>query len=269
MGTRAKPSASPRNFTNSGSSRIRTIFLLSVRIFVLRYRTDRLTVMWAVLEPATWSFAYWFLVTQISKGALGIEPYYFFVASGILPWLWFSNSINDSQSMFKSHGRLMSSIGIPILLWPIPIVLSRLAEYIFGLSVLVMLLAFYVEYTFSLVWLFPAIVLQLILILGLIYLLSPIIIVIPDFVRIVRVSLRIGFFLTPILYLNVNVPSYLQAWLIYNPLTPLLETYRYALFGAPVSYDSFAGPSLTIGILLVVGLLTNQALRRFTMKALN
>jgi ABC-2 type transport system permease protein len=256
-------------FFRTGLSKIRVIFLLSLRIFLLRFRTDKLTVLWAVLEPAIWSFAYWFLITQVSQGALGIEPYYFFVASGILPWLWFSNSINDAQSMFKSHGKLMSSLGISIVLWPIPIVLSRLAEYLFGLSVLVGLLSYFVEYKFSILWLFPAIAVQFILILGMIYLLSPILIVIPDFARIIRVSLRIGFFLTPILYLTVNVPTYLQAWLIFNPLTPLLETYRYALFGVPVSYSNFAGPSLTIGLLLIFGLFVNQALRRITMKALS
>jgi ABC-2 type transport system permease protein len=261
-----------QNFTHRRStiqfSMMRAIFLLSIRIFVLRYRSDKLSFLWSVLEPATLSLAYWFLISQVSRGSLGIEPYYLFVASGILPWLWFSNSIKDAQSMFRSYGKLMSSLGLPRLLWPIPIILSRLADYLFGLSILLLLPSLVLEFRISFVWIVAAIAAQFTLTLSLIYILSPIITLIPDFARLVTVCLRIGFFLTPILYLSINVPNYFELFLKLNPLTPIFDMYRQGLFGSQVSNETLGWLTVSIGLLLGIGLILNHLVRKITLKAI-
>jgi ABC-2 type transport system permease protein len=161
----------------------------------------------------------------------------------------------------------MSSLGLHSFLWPIPVILSRLVDYLLGLSILLAFVGFYVQIEITLFWIVPAIAAQFTLTLGLLYILSPVVTLVPDFARLVSVCLRIGFFLTPILYLSVNVPSYLNSWLILNPLTPIFEMHRHAIFGSLVSFETFAWLSFAICILLGAGLLLNQSLRRITLKA--
>ena len=248
--------------------KIRVLLLLGQRGFLIRYRNDRLNILWAILEPATLAFAYWFLISQISGGSIGIEPYFLFLASGILPWLWFSHSVRDSQSVFKSDAKLMSSLGLSRKLWPLPVILSRFVDFILGYSFLLVLIGFYVGLEGSLILLLPAIAAQFILTLSLLYILAPLITLIPDFGRLVSVALRIGFFVTPILYLSVNVPGYLAPWLQLNPLSVVLDLYRHALFGGPILLDSVVGLSASIAALLFVGLIVYRSLQKTVLKAL-
>lgn len=257
-----------QNYEPEVGATVKIIILLGQRNFFLRYNKDKLNVLWAILEPATLSFAYWFFVTQISKGSIGLEPYFLFIASGVLPWLWFSNSIRDSQSVFKSNVKILNSLSIQWVYWPVPAVISRLMDFLIGFIVVAGIFIHIYGFHAKFLWVIPAITLQAILTLSILYLLAPLVLLIPDLARLVSICLRIGFFITPILYLSVDLPSYVAPWIELNPLSIILQLYRHALFGSSVTADGLLWLLLSTGFLLCLGLIVSKSLQGRTLKAL-
>lgn len=151
-------------------------------------------------------------------------------------------------------------------LWPMPTIFSRLLDFLFGYVILLVLFGAFEELNISLVWLVPAIAAQIFLMTALLYILTPIVLLIPDVSRLVSLTLRIGFFVTPVLYETVNVPSYIAPWLRFNPLTHVLDFYRHALFGSPVSSESIVWFFGTSGALFVFGIVLFRFLYRKTLK---
>jgi ABC-type polysaccharide/polyol phosphate export permease len=210
------------------------IHSLVVRELKARYRGSVLGFFWSFINPLLLLLIYSFVFNVVLPGTRPpeLEPYALFMFCGILPWTWFSSSILESANSLIANGNLIKKVLFPAEVLPIVTVLANLVHFCLGLPIL---LAFLVYYRaplrgIELVW-FPVVILvQLVLSLGLAFLVAALTVHLRDLKDILSNLLTFWFFATPILYPMVIVPGMGRQLLNLNPFTHLAVSYQEILF---------------------------------------
>ena len=166
-------------------------------------------------------------------------PFIVFLMAGMLPWNWFNACINESSRALLSERLLVRSTNLPRELWVIRVVLSKGIEFLLSLPILIGFMLFYwakgeVQVSWELVYWLPALLIEFILLMGMGLVIAPVAALVDDFIRIVRIILRVLFYLTPIIYsihlLAEKAAQHHASWAMtlmqMNPLTGIIDMYR-------------------------------------------
>jgi ABC-type polysaccharide/polyol phosphate export permease len=195
---------------------------LVTRELKARYRGSVLGFFWSFVNPLLLLLIYSVVFTYfLENRAEGLQPYALFLFCGLLPWTWFSTSLNESASVLISGGNLIKKVLFPAEVLPIVSVLANMVHFLFGLPILAAFLVYYMFihvpppvdpagaapamarislHAAELIW-FPVVVLiQLILTLGLSLLISALAVHYRDIKDILSNLLTFWFFATPIIY---------------------------------------------------------------------
>jgi len=201
------------------------------------YRGSLLGFAWAFLTPLLMIFLYTLVFSQIlglrfreveGDSAVNFGIYLY---CGLLPFLTFSQSLTKSTNSIKSNSALISKTAFPPEILPLATSLTAIVDKLFGLGVLILVVAvlgYGVEWT---LFLLPVILVsQLIFTLGLGYLFSVLGAYLPDVKETLESVVRAMFFVTPIIWPASRVEgTNLQFVVDYNPLAFLVEAYRGAI----------------------------------------
>ncbi|MCL4811781.1 MAG: ABC transporter permease [Vicinamibacteraceae bacterium] len=207
---------------------------LVVRELKARYRGSVLGFFWSFINPLLLLLVYTFVFSVVLPGthAPEIEPYALFLFCGLLPWTWFSSSLNESAGVLISGGNLIKKVLFPAEVLPIVTVLANMVHFFFGLPILALFLVYYDAplQLSELVW-FPVVVLvQLLLTLGFGLFLSALTVHFRDIRDILSNLLTFWFFATPIIYPMTMAPGMGKTLLNLNPFTHLAVSYQEILF---------------------------------------
>ena len=210
------------------------IQILVARELKARYRGSVLGFFWSFVNPLLLLLVYSFVFTAIiDRGDLApLEPYAVFLFCGLLPWTWFSSSLNESANILIVNGNLIKKVVFPVEILPVVAVVSNLCHFVFGLPILFGFLAWYgIPLRLAeLVW-FPAVVaVQLCLTLGLAMILAALTVHFRDVKDLLSNALTLWFFASPILYQMSAVPEGARAVMNLNPFAHLAISYQEILF---------------------------------------
>lgn len=194
----------------------------------IRHRGSVLGWVWS-LGPALFQLgATYFVFTRVIP--LGIESYPIFLLVGILPWYWFSRSINEATTSLEASRDLVLRPGFATELLPLAAVLVGLVDYVLALPVMLTAVGLTVGLHVEVLLLPALLAIQLMLTLGLGLLLAPLQAFLRDVRHIVGVALQLGFWLTPVFYRRRQVPESVDFLYRINPMGHLVEGYRAILF---------------------------------------
>lgn len=207
---------------------------LVVRELKARYRGSVLGLLWSFVNPLLLLLVFTFIFTRVLPDARprDLDPYALFLFCGILPWTWFSASLQESSIVLVSGANLIRRVLFPAEVLPIVTVLAGLVHFGLGLVILALFFVFYgVPFVSAdLVW-FPVIVgIQLLFTIGLALLLSALTVHFRDIRDLVANLLTLWFWATPIVYSFSQVPAGVRPLLEFNPLTHLVVAYQQVLF---------------------------------------
>lgn len=209
------------------------LFRLAKNDFKTKYAGNYLGIIWAFIQPIVTVLVYWF-VFQVAfpsraVGSDGMEmPFVLFLVSGIVPWFYFQDALMSGTNCFIEYSYLVKKVVFKISILPIVKLVSALFVHIFFVSFVVVL--------FILCGYFPGIHLiqivyysgcMFVLVLGLVYMTSAIMIFFRDLSQIISIILQVGIWLTPIMW-NINVlqnPT-LKFILKFNPMYYIVSGYR-------------------------------------------
>ncbi len=225
----------------------------------VRYAGSVLGYVWTILDPLLMTLIY-FLVFTIILGArrAGLQPYLLFLISGMLPWQWFTGAVNDTARSLLHEAKLIRSTNLARELWVIRVVIAKGIEYLLSLPVLAAIFIIFAlkgeaHLDGEIVFVPLAIALQFVLLVAMGLLLAPITVLIKDVERVVRIFLRLMFYLTPVIYGVSRVPHKVRFLMDANPMTGILELYRAGLFPVGVSWRSVGVSVVIISLLLALG----------------
>ena len=207
---------------------------LVVRDLKARYRGSVLGFFWSFINPLLLLLIYSFVFNVVLPGIrpVAVEPYALFMFCGLLPWTWFASSVLESANSLLTGGNLIKKVLFPAEVLPIVAVLSNMMHFFLGLPIMAIFLIYYerpLQFT-ELLW-FPVIVLvQLILSLGVGFLVSALTVHFRDLRDILGNLMTFWFFATPIIYPMTLAPPAGKRFLNANPFTHLAVSYQEVLF---------------------------------------
>jgi homopolymeric O-antigen transport system permease protein len=210
---------------------------LVARELKARYRGSVLGFFWSFVNPLLLLSIYTFVFAYILQNTeTKTQPYPVFMFCGLLPWTWFSASLNEACGSLISGGNLIKKVLFPAEVLPIVSVLANMVHFFLGLLILIgfMIGTKHAPYFINLPW-FPLVVfIQLIFTTALALILSSLTVHFRDLRDLVGNLLTFWFFATPIIYFY-NMPSVQKfKWLFnINPFFHLSVSYQEILFFHP------------------------------------
>ena len=218
--------------------------LLVKRDFTALYKQTILGPAWAIIQPlfTTVIFTIVFgslaqLTTADAPGNFVIPAFLFYMAGNIC-WSYFSSTLTATSNTFIANSATMGKVYYPRLVTPIATSLSQLISFGIQFAMLILIWLFYLitggtslRVTPQML-LIPLCIVQMILLsVGCGIIISSLTTKYRDLAHAVGFGLQLWQYASPVAYGLSLIPSkYLFVYML-NPITPVITTFRYALFG--------------------------------------
>jgi lipopolysaccharide transport system permease protein len=221
----------------------------------IRYRQTFLGGLWAVLQPLTAMLLFGALFGRVSGMNGGGHPYALFVFAGLVPWTFFANAIGLASNSMVGSEQMIRKIYFPRLFVPLGTVAAFGLDVLISLTFMAVLMFHYrLAPSFSLIYL-PILLLGTFLVTsGFGLMLAAINVRYRDVKYVVPFVTQMAFFITPVIYPISYVPAKLRVIVALNPLTGIVEGFRYALLGGSVSWTMMVGSLLAACVIFAFGL---------------
>jgi lipopolysaccharide transport system permease protein len=222
-------------------------FFLAWRDIKVRYKQTVLGVLWAVIQPFFTMLIFTVVFGQIANISSEGVPRPVFYFSALLPWIYFSSTLTGAGMSLVSNSGLLTKIYFPRIILPAAAALVPLVDFLIGS---VFLAGFIVYYDLSVGWnlvLWPILIVPMAwLAFGLGAFLAALNVRYRDVKYAIPFGIQLLLFMTPIIYPSSVFPERFRWLLALNPLTGLIEAFRYALVPAyPVQWNH-VGISLAV-----------------------
>lgn len=250
----------------------RDLLILFVRRdFVSFYKQTILGPLWFFVQPIFTTIIYTFIFGNLAGISTDGLPKPLFYLAGITCWNYFAECLNKTSTVFKDNANIFGKVYFPRLIMPLSIVASNLIKFLVQFALFVMALVYYkfmganFEITFYAI-LFPYLVLLMALQgLGLGMIISALTTKYRDLSFLVTFGVQLLMYATTVIYPLSTAPEKYK-WLIsLNPMTTIIETFRYGFLGqGDFSWFSLGVCSaVTFGITLIGVLIFNKVEKTF------
>ena len=207
------------------------------REFQSRYRNSLFGAAWTVLNPLAMIVVYTVIFSQVMSSRLqgnsGTCAYSIYLCAGVLTWGLFAEIVTRSQTMFIDNANLIKKLQFPRICLPVIVVLNALVNFaiIFGLFTAFLLLSGTFPGPVYLA-LFPVLLLQVLLAIGLGMVLGVLNVFFRDVAQFFGIVLQFWFWFTPVVYPAAALPAPVREALRYNPLAAVIGAYQHILVDA-------------------------------------
>lgn len=218
------------------------ISTFTLRDIRLRYKQTGLGVLWAIIQPLLMMVIFTFFFGRLAKLPSDGIPYPLFVLAALLPWTLFAEGLNRSTASMVTNANIMTKVYFPRLVMPLAGVLSPLADFCVSLIILVAMMTYYgFVPPLTIIFLPLFILLALATSLGIGLWLSALNVRYRDFQYTLPFIIQLWLFASPVVYPASIVPESIRFLYGLNPMTGVIEGFRWALYGTEIS----------VGIMLV------------------
>ena len=235
------------------------LWLLVRRDFVSFYKQTILGPLWFFIQPLFTTIIFTFIFGNLAGISTDGLPKPLFYMAGITAWNYFADCLTKTSTVFKDNAGIFGKVYFPRLIMPLSIVASNLVRFGVQMLLFLLMMAYYyfTDASFHITWaiaLFPIIVILMALLgLGAGMIISAMTTKYRDLAFLVSFGVQLLMYATTVIYpLSEAIKKYpAYTWIIkYNPMTPIIETFRYGFLGE----GSFSWGSLgyTIGVTLAM-----------------
>ncbi|HWP92479.1 MAG TPA: ABC transporter permease [Thermodesulfobacteriota bacterium] len=225
-------------------------FIYVWREFTIRYRHSIIGVLWALIQPLSMMALLTFIFTYVMDIRIKDYPKAVFFLAGLLPWTFFSSSINQSINSLAGQHSLIRKIYFPREIIPISRVLAALFDFFIAFLLFPLILFIHkIPITWTMLWVIPLVMLLFFFTVSMSLLLSSINVYYRDVRLASEFFIRLLFFASPILYSIDGLSIKLKLILLLNPLTFIIENMRRCMIeGRGVILWQF----VFVGVILVI-----------------
>lgn len=217
----------------------RDLILLFVRRdFVSIYKQTILGPLWYLIQPLLTTIIFTFIFGNIAKLPTDGLPPFLFYMSGTVIWAYFSSSLTKTSETFVGNANLFGKVYFPRLAVPVSILISNLIAFSIQFGFFLAFMAYFVLKGTVLhpnwwILLTPVLLLMMAgLGLGFGIIVSSMTTKYRDLRFLVQFGVQLLMYITPVIYPVSALPPRYQALLQFNPISPVVETFRYAFLGA-------------------------------------
>lgn len=209
---------------------------------------------WWLLDPILQMLVYWFLFAIILQRRT--PDFLLFLFAAILPWKWFSTTVNNAMTSVVSRQGLIRQVQFPKIVLPTASTLAETVSFCIGLIALALLFIPYHARLSPWVLTLPIIaVVQFVFTLGVAIILAAANAFYRDVANVMGHLIKLLFYLSPALYALWDVPNEaLQRFMMLNPFAVLLTAYRTVTWGTETVDHGTAPDFFALAVLLVISL---------------
>jgi len=240
------------------------IFFMTWRDLKVRYKQTLLGVGWAILQPFMTMIVFSIFFGSLAQVPSDGVPYPIFTYTALIPWTLFSKALQDASRSLVANSHMITKVYFPRMILPISSVLAGVVDFLIAFLVLLgMMLYFKITPTAN-AWTLPLfLVLAVITAIAVGLWLSALNVLYRDINYILPFLTQFWMYLTPIAYPSSMVPEQWRAIYALNPMTGVVEGFRWALLGTgqPPGLMTFVSAGVAI-ILLISGMFYFKRMER-------
>jgi lipopolysaccharide transport system permease protein len=247
------------------------LLLLVRRDFVATYKQTILGPIWFFLQPILTTLIFVIIFGRVAGLSPEGVPMIVFYMAGITLWNYFSESLNKTATVFKDNASIFGKVYFPRLIMPLSIVVSNLVKLGIQLFLFLLFWSYFLFIKHEIhpnlyILLTPVLILLLgFLGLGFGMIISAMTTKYRDLALLLAFGVQLMMYATPIIYPLAKVsPKY--RWLLEaNPMTSIVETFRYAFLGKG-SFNWFAlaySSGMTLVLVLLGTIIFNKIEKSF------
>ncbi|MBL0911785.1 MAG: ABC transporter permease [Bacteroidia bacterium] len=238
------------------------LFLMVKRDIAVVYKQTVLGPLWFFLQPVLTTLMFTLIFGRIARIDTAGIPAPLFYLSALIGWNYFAACLNETSQIFRNNAHIFGKVYFPRLVAPVSTILSNLLKFLIQYALFIAVwIYYYVQQPFQVhwLWLLPG-TLFIILVLGITGLgaglfISSLTTKYRDLSFLVQFGVQLLMYATPVIY-SVNNASFseefrLLLWL--NPLTSLIEAFRFWYLGAGTFEPLWILYSLSAALLLLLG----------------
>lgn len=224
------------------------IWKLAKNDFKTKFAGSYLGTIWAFINPIITVLVYWFVFEKaLGQGAqtrAGVSaPFILWLVAGLTPWFYFQDAMTGGTSSLIEYSYLVKKVVFKINILPVVKMISALFIHVFFLAIALLLCCLYGFYpSLYTLQVFYYAFCMMVLVAGIVYATSAIVVFFRDMSQIVGVLLQVGVWATPIMW-NIDdmakkIPGALMTLLKLNPMFYVVKGYRDSLLnGVPFWED--------------------------------
>lgn len=230
------------------------VVFLTWRDILVRYKQTVLGAAWAILQPLINMVVLTIIFGNLAELSTDGYPRPVFTFAALLPWGLFSKALNDAGRSMLSNRNMITKVYFPRLIIPLSSVLGGVVDFLIAFGVLLVMMAFYgMPLTWAALSLPLFLLMAILASLGVGLWLSALNVIYRDVGYVLPFLTQLWLLITPVGYSSSEVP---EAWrLLYglNPMTGVVEGFRWALLGG----GQFPGELLAISGAIILTLLVS------------
>lgn len=237
------------------------LYLLVRRDFVAFYKQTILGPLWFLVQPILTTLMFTLVFGRIAGISTDGAPAILFYLAGVTLWGYFAECLNKTASTFSDNAALFGKVYFPRMIAPLAIIVSNLMKFAIQFTLFLAFLVYYLAVgqanlnaTALLLPLLIVILAATSMGFGLIF--SAMTTKYRDLRFLLTFGVQLAMYITPIIYPVSAIPEKYAPLIQLNPLTPLIETFRYGFIG--VGNPTAAG--LAYSALFAVGIFSTGVL---------
>lgn len=215
--------------------------LLVKRDVISFYKQTILGPVWFFIQPVFTTIIFTFIFGNLAGISTDGLPQPLFYMAGITTWNYFADCLLKTSTVFKDNASIFGKVYFPRLIVPLSIVISNLIRFGIQLLLLIAVMVYYSDDSNNIgpntyLLLFPLIVVIMAALgLGMGLIISAMTAKYRDLAFLVTFGVQLMMYTTTVIYpLSAAFAKYPEyAWIIrYNPMTVVIETFRWGLMGS-------------------------------------
>jgi lipopolysaccharide transport system permease protein len=231
------------------------------RDFVATYKQTVLGSLWYLIQPILTSITYLVIFgILIGLPTGGIPPFLFYL-SGTVVWNYFASTFTKTSSTFVGNAQLFQKVYFPRLAVPVSVVFSNLISFGIQFAIFLVFLLFFQirgsSFSPNIAVLLLPILLLIMAGLGLGFglIITALTTKYRDFHHLITFGTQIMLYATPVIYPISIIPERFR-WIIWmNPLSSIVETFRFSFLGAgSMNWGKLGYSFLFMIVTLLIGL---------------
>ena len=239
--------------------RYRDLIMLFVwRDFVSVYKQTILGPLWYLIQPLLTTLTFTVIFGSIAKLPTDGLPQFLFYMSGTVIWTYFSDCLTKTSNTFVQNAHLFGKVYFPRQAVPVSILISNLVTFGIQFAFFLLFMAFFAMRGAAVrpnLWILftPVLVLMMAgLGLGFGIIISSLTTKYRDLRFLVQFGVQLLMYATPVIYPVSAIPQQFQLLIQANPMTAIVETFRYAFLGAGTVHPAQLAYSFAFMVVVVL-----------------
>ena len=211
--------------------------LMIRRDFVATYKQTLLGPFWYIITPLFNIVVYSFIFNKIAGiSTEGVPPLLFYL-TGLTLWTYFSTVLTNTSNTFVANAAIFGKVYFPRLIIPFSVSISSMIRFLiqFILLFIFIIVYYFLGYNthFSMFTiLIPVIfIITAVLALGFGIIISSLTTKYRDLQNFLAFGMQLWLFITPIVYPVSAIPEKFKWIVMINPVTPLIDAFKYGIIG--------------------------------------